>query len=252
MKRVAMIVSSVGYHWEEVFGGYWAFKDAAYDVELYTVHGAAPRPDQMSLTKTGPLSSFGLGLPSAIAPETERGRALEEALRGARTLAAIEPDRLDTLFLPGGHGCLFDVNRSAAVHDVIRSLYLRGCLLGGVCHATSTFAFVTSPQLPGESIVRGHAMTGFPHALDRTLIPLGLVRPEFLPLPLVNDDELRRAGARLTHLDEVRAYVDPHFIQVSRPFVTGVGPKAAAKVAKTMVRLIAQGSRALPTMGAAA
>ncbi len=237
MKRVAMVVSTIGYHWEEVYGGYWAFKDAGYEVELYTVNGQSPRADAMSLKPTGPLAAFGLGLASRIAPETPRGRLLEEALASSRALAAIAPERLDTLYLPGGHGCLFDVNRNAALHEVVRALYLRNCILGAVCHATSTFAFV---NVGGESIVRGHAMTGFPHALDRTLIALGLVREEFLPLPLINDHELRQAGAELSAFDEARAYVDPRFMQVSRPFVTGVGPKAAARVAKTMVRLIGE------------
>ncbi len=235
MARVAFVVSTVGYHWEEVFSAYWAFRDAGYDVVLATVDGNPARPDPLSITRTGPASLFGLGLPARISPETPRGQALTVALDGAVSLADVDADRLDTLYLPGGHGCLFDVNRNPLVHRVIGRLYDRGCVLGGVCHATSTFAFV---ERGGRSIVYGHRMTGFPHALDRTLIPLGLVRPEFLPLPLVNDVELRRAGARLTGLDEAIAYANPRTTRTSLPFVTGVGPKAAAKVARAMVATI--------------
>jgi hypothetical protein len=89
-----------------------------------------------------------------------------------------------------------------------------------------------------RSIVAGHALTGFPHALDRALIAGGLVHPGFLPLPLVNDDELRRAGARLSLFDEAKAFVDPMWTRVSLPFITGVGPKAAGRVARAVVRTL--------------
>ncbi len=83
-------------------------------------------------------------------------------------------------------------------------------------------------------------MTGFPHALDRALIPLGLVSPSFVPLPLINDEELRRAGAELSRLDETRAMMDPRWVRVSLPFITGVGPKAARGVAQQVRRALAQ------------
>jgi putative intracellular protease/amidase len=232
MSRVAFVVSTVGYHWEEVFAAYWAFKDASWEVDLFTVNGNPPRPDPLSLKPTGPASLFGLGISARITPETPRGVALVSALDRARPLSELDTDRIDTLYLPGGHGCLFDVNRDAGLHDVIRRLYLRGAVLGGVCHATSTFAFV---EVDGRSIVRGHAMTGFPDALDRTLIPVGLVRPEFLPLPLVNDRALREAGAKLSHLAAAEAYANPRTMRRSLPFITGVGPKAAAKVARALI-----------------
>ncbi len=129
------------------------------------------------------------------------------------------------------------MNRNERLHDVIRRLYERGCVLSGVCHATSTFAFVMSH---GRSIVHGHAMTGFPHALDRTLIPLGFVHPSFVPLPIVNDEELRRAGAELSGVDEARAVLDPRWVRVSLPFITGVGPKAARGVARQVVKALAK------------
>jgi putative intracellular protease/amidase len=248
MSRVAFVVSTVGYHWEEVFAAYWAFKDAAWEVDLFTVNGSPPRPDPLSLRTTGPASLFGLGISARITPETPRGVALVSALDRARPLAELDTDRVDTLYLPGGHGCLFDVNRDAGLHDVIRRLYLRGCVLGGVCHATSTFGFV---EVDGKSIVRGHAMTGFPHALDRTLIPLHLVRPEFLPLPLVNDHALREAGAKLSHLDAAEACANPRTMRRSLPFITGVGPKAAAKVARAVIDEV-EARRGRPIAGAVA
>jgi putative intracellular protease/amidase len=232
MKRVVIVVSSVGYQWEELFRGYWAFRDAGWAIELYTVEGKPAFPDPLSLKRTGPGALFGLGMPASIAPDTERGTELLRALDGVKPLAMLDAERPDAIYLPGGHGCLFDVNRNVVLHAIIRRLHQRGCVLSAVCHATSTFAFVENH---GKSIVAGHRLTGFPHALDRTLIPLGLVRREFLPLPLVNDRELRRAGAKHSRLDAALAYLNPRHMRRSAPFITGVGPKAAARVARAVI-----------------
>jgi putative intracellular protease/amidase len=237
MKRVAIVVSTVGYHWEELYRAYWAFRDASWAIDLYTVDGRPAFPDPLSLRPTGPGALMGLGMPLSIGPKTARGTELVRALDGVQPLSHLDPERPDALYLPGGHGCLFDVNRNADLHAIIRRLHERGCLLSAVCHATSTFAFV---EVNGRSIVAGHAMTGFPHALDRALIPLHLVRREFLPLPLVNDAELRRAGARLSLVDEALAVANPRYLRRSLPFITGVGPKAAARVARAVVHELEQ------------
>ena len=238
MMRVAMVVSTVGYHWEEVFGGYWAFKEAGCEVDVYTVDGRPPKADPASL-QPGPGAVLGLGLPPSIAPDTDRGKALTLALERAQSLERADAERVDALYLPGGHGCLFDVNRNERLHGFISRLHGRGALLSAVCHATSTFAFVRDGE--GRSIVQGHALTGFPHPMDKGLIALGLVRAEFLPLPLVNDEELQRAGAVLGPVDVALAMANPLHVRVSLPFVTGVGPKAAARVARAVVK--AHGAR---------
>jgi putative intracellular protease/amidase len=238
MPRIAVVVSTVGFHWEEVFGGYWTFRDAGCHVDVFTV-GGLPRVDPRSVARTGPGALLGLGTPARIAPDTARGQELVGVMAAAESLDALDADRYDALYLPGGHGCLFDMNRDRSLHAIIARMYRRGAVLSGVCHATSTFAFVRDGE---RSIVQGHRMTGFPHALDRLLIRLGLVDEQFLPLPLINDQELRRAGAVLTTVDAALATVNPTLHRVSLPFVTGTGPKAAAIVAGLVVDTLATGA----------
>lgn len=235
MTRIAIIVSTVGYHWEELFAAYWVFRDAAWNIELYTVDGTAPKVDPSSLKPTGPAAFIGLGMSASIAPKTNRGQILTAELAKIRPLNALNSEELDALYLPGGHGCLFDVNRNPELHSIIARLHARGCLLSGVCHATSTFALT---RRDGRSIAEGHQLTGFPHALDRLLIAAGWVRPEFLPLPLINDAELKRAGTKHSIIDETLALLNPRHSCISLPFITGMGPKSATPVAKALVRAL--------------
>jgi len=231
MKRIAIVVSTIGYHWEELFAACDVFEAAGAALEFYTVDGSQPKPDPLSIKKS-PLYALGLGVSPAMAPDTTKGAALRARLLEVQPVSAMDPTEIDAIYLPGGHGCLFDVNRHTGLHEKISELYARGALLSGVCHATSTFAFA---KVDGHSIIQGHRLTGFPNPLDQALIRMGMVRQEFLPLPLINDHELRLAGAKLSKMDVLGAVLDPHHLRVSLPFVTGVGPKAAVPVARVVL-----------------
>jgi putative intracellular protease/amidase len=238
MSRIAIVVSTVGYHWQELFDAYEVFEQAGEDISFYTVDGSPPKPDPLSIKKTGPAALLGIGVPGRIAPDTARGAALRARLLEVASVASLDPARCDALYLPGGHGCLFDVNQNPVLHRKIAELYTRKAVLSAVCHATSTFALTT---IGGRSIVSGHELTGFPDPLDQTLIRLGLVHEDFLPLPLINDDALRAGGAKLSKQDVMAATLNPRTVRVSLPFITGVGPKAAARTARLVLSTMAHG-----------
>jgi len=228
-----MVLSTVGYHWEEAFGAYDEFRKAGWEVRIFTPDGSPPKPDPTSLKRTGPLSWFGFGVSKANSPETPRGRELSAAIEGARPLSDLDADVIDALYLPGGHGCLFDINRNQDLHRVVAELHRAGKPLSGVCHATSTYAFVEDENGP---IVKGKAVTGFPELVDTIMTTAGLVQQEFLPIPLSNDEALQDAGADLSLRHKLLAALDPRYTRIDPPFVTGMGPKAARNVARAVIR----------------
>jgi putative intracellular protease/amidase len=228
-----MVLSTVGFHWEEALGAYDEFRKAGWEVALFTVDGSPPKVDPTSLKRTGPLSWFGLGVSKANSPESPRGRELTAAIDGARPVTELDPSTIDALYLPGGHGCLFDVNRNPELHNVIGALHRGGKPLSGVCHATSTYAFVEEENQP---IVQGRAITGFPELVDTIMTSAGLVDKDFLPIPFSNDEALEDAGARLSWRNKLLAALNPRYTRVDWPFVTGMGPKAARNVARAIIR----------------
>jgi len=227
-----MVLSTIGFHWEEALGAFDEFRDAGWTVELHTVDGSPPKVDPSSLKRTGPLSWFGLGVSKANSPESPRGRELMVAIEGVRPLSELLTGEVDALYLPGGHGCLFDVNRSEALHSFIGELYRDGKPLSAVCHATSTFAFVETDGVP---IVAGKKLTGFPEFVDTIMSSTGLVQHEFLPIPFSNDQALADAGANLNWRNKLLAALNPRYTRSDPPFVTGMGPKAARGVAREII-----------------
>jgi putative intracellular protease/amidase len=189
------------------------------------------------LAKTGPLAAFGIGTPGCISPESEIGKEVLAKLVKVRPVSQMNTSEYAAIYVPGGHGCLQDINTNADLHKKISEFHAAGKILGGVCHATSTFAMV---KQNGVSITSGKRLTGFPDFLDTGLIRVGLVPKQFLPLPLSNDQVLQQNGAKLSAVNQLIAVLWPKYFRVDLPFVTGTGPKAAGRVAKIMVKELAK------------
>lgn len=233
MPQVAMVVSTVGYHWEEITGAYQEFKKAGFEIEIFTIDGKKPKPDPASVKLTGPLSLLGVGVARCIAPSSEIGKEIEQRLNAVKAIDAWDTSKTDVVYLPGGHGCLFDMNKNPVLHQKIAEVYERNGVMSGVCHATSTFSFVKSK---GQHITAGKKLTGFPEMLDNVLVKAGAVEKQFLPIPFSNDQALVESGAKLGGVNKALAILFPNYTRADYPFVTGMGPKSARCVAKTAIK----------------
>ena len=246
MPRVAIVVSTVGYHWEEVYRAYVEFVRAGFDILFFTVDGSPPQADPISLEKHSILNWVGYGISPAIAPDAAAGRDLWQKLSGVQPVARLEPDQVDILYIPGGHGCLFDVNRHPEVRRKVEAVYRQHKLLASVCHATSTLAFARDHDRP---ITQGKRLTGFPDLLDHILIRLRGVHTGFLPIPYSNDRALLESGARIGPWTRLWATLNPWFSRWDKPFATGLGPKAAGATARRVILEYSKAPRTAPTTG---
>ncbi len=232
MPSIAIIPSTVGYHWEEVFAAYDELKAANWKISFFTVGGKPAKPDPKSLKKHAILSLFGIGCHPKIAPDTSLGKELIEKLASAEIIDNLKVDEFDAIYIPGGHGCLFDVNRNETVHEKIKEFYQKNKLIAAVCHGSSTLAAVKTNE---QAIIAGKKITGFPDMLDATLIQAGLVDEKFLPLPFKNEAEIKKASANLSFVNTVLALLFPTYYRIDLPFITGMGPKATRNVIKQLI-----------------
>lgn len=236
MGRVAIIPSAVGYHWEELYDAYEEFKKSGWDIDIFTIDGSPAHADRKSLEKNYLKSLLGLGVNASFSPDTALGQ--EIAYRVCYDMLPVHQlytDLYDAVYIPGGHGALFDVNIHPVVHEKLLEAYHKDKILSAVCHGTSAFAFVRLDN--GRSIVENKKLTGFPEVIDDILVKLGWVNSRFLPIPFSNEEKMREAKANITWVDLFLSVLIPWYTLTDSPFVTGVGPKAAGKVARRVIKL---------------
>ncbi|WP_417741941.1 type 1 glutamine amidotransferase domain-containing protein [Salipiger sp.] len=205
-----------GVWYEELAAPYYAFLDAGHEVTLVTLGGKAVPIDPNS-DVTGD---------DAPAPVT-RFRADETAQAVIKSPAKLEDADLtayDALYIPGGHGAMYDLAESDLVAKAIGSAWDSGKVVASVCHGPAAFAKVVDAN--GESIVKGRKVTAFTDSEERAV---GLADE----VPFLLETKLRELGAIFENVDDWQ----PHAVTDGK-LVTGQNPASSEAAAKQVLALL--------------
>jgi len=140
---------------------------------------------------------------SAAKPEQEeKWRAAAEVLHTTKPLtSAIRASDYDAIFIPGGHGPLFDLATDSAVAKLISEFARASKPVASVCHGPAALLNVTLAD--GTPFVRGKKLTAFsdseekaaglqaevPFSVQQRLVALGgeyTQGPDFAPYALTD------------------------------------------------------------------
>ncbi len=235
MSRILVVVSEVGYTWDEVFLPCREFLNAGHEVVIATPTGKPPRVDPLSVEPRSVLSRIGIGTDPATGPGSPQGKAVEALLAHPVNLASIKSEEWDALLVAGGHGSLFDLNKNERLHELILQFWKQKKPVGLICHAVSTLAFI---KQNGRPFLEGKKVTGFPTVWEYLVLLTGRIYKDFLPFPIWTGKELNRAPSRRPLWLQVREVLDPGFVVADGRLVTGVGPKAGGALARRMLALL--------------
>lgn len=214
-KHILMIVTShdqinatrkTGLWFEEFAEPYRAFRQKGYDVTVASPKGGAAPIDPNSLPET----------PDA---------ALMAVIADTVGLQNIDLAAYDAVFLPGGHGTMFDLP-DAQVGRAVGAFADAGKIIGAVCHGPA--GLVGARRADGTPVVQGYRLTSFtneeeaaahlveemPFLLQTRLTELGA---EFIPAPIWNDH-----------------------VVVDRKLVTGQNPQSSQSTAEAVIQLLEQ------------
>ncbi|TPG16447.1 type 1 glutamine amidotransferase domain-containing protein [Sphingomonas koreensis] len=156
-KRILMVVTSHGDIAGEPTTGVWfsefsepfaVFRDAGLDVTV-----ASP--------KGGPAPVDPRGYPSA--GEIADVRDALERLNATRPLSAMNEAGFDGIFMPGGHGPMFDLATDATAKALIAAFWQAGKPVGAVCHGPAALLDV---PLEDGTLLAGRRVTGFTQGED--------------------------------------------------------------------------------------
>ncbi len=207
--------NDTGFYWEELAAPYWAFKDAGLDVEFASVKGGKPPADPKSAAadrKTEAVDRF-------LADD-----ASMKALENTQRVSEVDPGAYGLVFLPGGHGTMWDFAQTDTVGKVVAEAYESGAVVGAVCHGPS--GLLNAKLSSGDLLVKGKRVNSFTDSEEEAV---GLTEV----VPYLLETELRNKGARFEKGENFKSYA----VRDER-LVTGQNPGSSEKVAQLLIEAL--------------
>ncbi len=217
MSRILFILTShdfllngepTGLWLEEHAVPYVALTSAGHEVTVTSVAGGDVPVDAKSI------------------PKGEEAKAWTEAaekLKATPAFDTVDAATFDAVFLPGGHGTMFDMPFNRRLHDLLFQFDAAKKVIAAVCHAPAVFAGMR--RRDGTAFVAGRNITGFTDAEEVAVDCVSKV-------PFQLESRLKAIGA----IHHAAPNWTSNVIQDGR-LITGQNPGSSAEVA---ARLIAE------------
>ncbi|ODT59282.1 MULTISPECIES: type 1 glutamine amidotransferase domain-containing protein [Paracoccus] len=201
-----------GFYWEELAAPYWILADAGWQIELASIKGGKPPAD--------PSSEEG----DAMTDEVRRLLADEAAmnkLAHTQKVDDVDISGCDIVYLPGGHGTMWDLPKSQALGDLLARAWDKGAVIGAVCHGPA--GLLSARLSSGDPLVHGRRVAGFTNSEEDAV---GLSDA----VPFLLEDQLKAQGGQ----HEKGPDWAP-FALADGKLVTGQNPASSARVAELML-----------------
>jgi putative intracellular protease/amidase len=224
--RILMVLTShdrlgeagepTGFWLEEFAAPYYVFADAGASVTLASIRGGQPPIDPKS---------------AAAEWQTEATRrfaadaSAQAALAATPTLAELDAGDFDLVFIPGGHGPMWDFPGNVALAGLIEAFDEEDKIIAAVCHGP--VSLVSARQRDGRPLVAGRRVTGFTNTEEEAV---GLART----VPFLLQDRLVALGAGF----EAGRDFAPHVITDGN-LVTGQNPASSGPAAEQALAIFA-------------
>jgi putative intracellular protease/amidase len=142
--------ASTGVWLEELAGPYYVFKDAGADITI-----ASPKGGQVPLE---PKSQSVLLITSSGKRFLKDQDAMD-FLSLSVTLEEVNADNFDVVFLPGGHGAMWDLADNKILNQLLEAFNNSNKPIGSVSHGG--VALLSLKNNNGELLIKGKQLTAF-------------------------------------------------------------------------------------------
>ncbi|MDR7071178.1 type 1 glutamine amidotransferase domain-containing protein [Fictibacillus barbaricus] len=197
--------------WLSEFGeAYVEFAAAGYEISVASPLGGKAPVDDRSLEGEVPQDIL------------DTAKYLENTVK---LDTIIDTSKYDAIFLPGGHGTMFDLPDNAKLQAIIRDLYEENKIVAAVCHGPAGLVGVTLSD--GTPLVARKAVTAFTDAEEAAT-----TLDQYMPFLL--ETRMRELGA---HFEAAANWAD--HLQVDGHLITGQNPQSTISVAKEVIKQLA-------------
>ncbi|MCZ2722214.1 type 1 glutamine amidotransferase domain-containing protein [Marinomonas sp. 15G1-11] len=198
--------------WLEEFAvPYKTFIDAGYSIKVVTSNGGVVPIDPRSNPKPEQAIAW---------------KDASERLQDTKPLSTVNAEDFAAIFIPGGHGVMFDLANDPAAAKLIQEFDTQGKFIAAVCHGPA--ALVNVVRKDGSLLVSGRKMTSFTDAEERA------VRLD-KDMPFLLETRLRELGAKI----ETRDNFTIHAIRDGN-LITGQNPPSSGATAELMIKALSE------------
>lgn len=196
--------------WLEEFAvPYLALQKAGYSVEVATPKGGAAPIDERSK------------------PTSEQAKAWKEAenrLAYTKPMSEIRPEDFSAIFIPGGHGVMFDLANDIVVAKLLQEFDTQGKPIAAVCHGPAALVNVVSKD--GTPLVKGKTVAAFTDDEERA-VKLDQ------DMPFLLETKLRELGAKIEKKENFTA----HAVRDGN-LITGQNPASSEDTVKLLIEAL--------------
>lgn len=193
--------------WLEEFAvPFYAFKAAGFDITVASPLGGVSPIDPASLECKNP---------------TEWDYTKKD-LDNTAKLADIDYKTYDAIFIPGGHGPMFDLAQDMLLGEIVSYFYNSHKIVSAVCHGPA--GLINAKTKTGDSIVKGMQLTCFTNEEEK------LVQKDKL-VPFMLESKLRQLGA---YFNEAAPWTENVIVDAN--LITGQNPESAKMLAEMVIK----------------
>lgn len=136
-------------------------------------------------------------------------------------MAEAQLDHYVAIFIPGGHGAMWDLPHSAPLATLLGKAHDQGVPIATVCHGAA--ALLSARDQYGVSIVKGKRVNGFTNEEEAAIGLSALV-------PFLLETRLAELGGKF----ESAGLFQPHVVRDGQ-LITGQNPASSALVAEELM-----------------
>lgn len=210
---------------EELAAPYYIFKEAGGEITIASPKGGAVPIDPKS------LSIIVITYPAKRFLKDEDAMNL---LYNSIMLEEVKVNDFDAVFLPGGHGPMWDIAGNETVNQLLETFNNQGRPIGAVCHGVAgLMAMQTSA---GELMVKGKKLTATSNAEEESA-GLSTVVPFLLETRLQSLGALYSKGTPFLS-----------FVVADGNIITGQNPSSSEETAKKLMTLVHQAAEQVASL----
>ncbi len=206
---------ATGFWLEELACPYYTFVDAGAAVTLASIKGGQAPLDPKSHLEESQTDDTRRFLADSTA---------QDALANTIAIDQVDAGDYDAIFLPGGHGTMWDFATSSTLSNLIEAFDEEEKIIAAVCHAPAGLVNVKTAS--GEPLVKGKVVTGFSNSEEKA-VELDSV------VPFLLETRLRELGGLFEAGPDWGA-----FARQDGNLITGQNPASSEPAAKAVLAVL--------------